>query len=398
MARAFDEFNLVRLLRTGELKLECSKVELTREDGGDSFSYRGPGCVWQNAEGQLRFKVYPTAVETPASELPAACVGTAGQLVPDDRYFSFASVDVLGRRWTSRRILPEFVCSNDTIIAVEGLLRELVTRDEREVSFRGGLFDLHYFEELDLPCNANTSEYRDTGDGPQLCEVRWDLVKLDLAGCKIAIFKQTGEFTVRISSDEELPINVDTRVTEALQFALARSLQCRAIEHTFDNKSVLRLISRHRVSPRTQFPPPIALSSLAGHEELWRLFERYLQYILKYDNADWHPCSIYLHTAREASANSFEAAALGLAVAVEGLTKALFPPCPDRTPAYKSVVEDLTGYVDKWPGVGPKEIVDKVRARLPGLCKREFQTPSTLMLRATIYAWSPLDTGCLCVV
>ncbi|MBY9027747.1 hypothetical protein K7459_29255, partial [Pseudomonas fluorescens] len=52
----------------------------------------------------------------------------------------------------------------------------------------------------------------------------------------------------------------------------------------------------------------------------WRLFGVYLTYIVrqtKFEN--WNPCSGYVHNAQEASANSLDAWAIGLCVAVEGL-------------------------------------------------------------------------------
>jgi hypothetical protein len=61
----------------------------------------------------------------------------------------------------------------------------------------------------------------------------------------------------------------------------------------------------------------------------WRLFSLYLEHLCLYSGSGWHPCVLHLHNAIEASANSLDAARLGLCVAVEGLAK-LVPVAVDK--------------------------------------------------------------------
>jgi hypothetical protein len=71
----------------------------------------------------------------------------------------------------------------------------------------------------------------------------------------------------------------------------------------------------------------------------WRLFSLYLAYLCSYSRSGWHPCVIHLHNAIEASANSLDAARLGLCVAVEGLAKLVPVPADEEQ---KKAIKKLT--------------------------------------------------------
>ena len=70
-----------------------------------------------------------------------------------------------------------------------------------------------------------------------------------------------------------------------------------------------------------QLGPPISRGSAAFHDKSWDLFETYLVFVIRKTRfGNWNSCTGYLHMAQEASANSLDAWAVGLGVAVEGLS------------------------------------------------------------------------------
>ena len=116
--------------------------------------------------------------------------------------------------------------------------------------------------------------------------------------------------------------------------------------------------------------PPVSLNSVEAYRPLqcvWQLFDRYLQFVLPHPTQDWHPCSIFIHKAREASANSPDAYALGLTVAVEGLVNELYSHLGNPSQDFKSAVSKLKEFVATWAGIPGWEGNDSLRDRLPNL-------------------------------
>ena len=291
-------------------------------------------------------------------------LGTAGKLLSEDQYFRLAASDALGRRWVAEKIIPDTAHGTDGLISASGIIHSLTNVQEQPYS--AYYQELHFFEDIDFPCNANTSIYTDRGEGARLSQSSNDLVKLRSADCDIAIHKGNGVVTVKLDSSSPFPAHIETRIVEALQFVLGRSLWWRALKSIIGNEETITLVSPRPASPRTRLRPPIALWTMTGHQYVWQLFDLYLRYILQRSEPGWHPCSVHLHAACEASANSIEAYALGLAVAVEGITSALFPKCARYGRDYKSLVNNLCTYVSQWGLNASDAVVARVRDRIQG--------------------------------
>ena len=266
------------------------------------------------------------------------------------------------------RVLPASIrrAESGAVITTEGRVNSLVNVERLEVFFTTSGLKLHYFEDMDFPCNAPTSFYCDTGDGIESSGSANDHVKLSSAGCDIVIHRGDGFVTASVETGAVVPPELETRITEALQFVLARSLWCRAVECRVGSDRTTKLISARRLSADTRLPEPVKLATVAGHQDVWKLFDAYFRHILPHSRPGWHPCAIPLYSACEASANSIEAYALGLAVAVEGMTKALFAKSGRRDPGYKTVIGELCAYVDKWSPTCHPELVDELRRRFEG--------------------------------
>ena len=360
--------NDVELFRDGDLELDCSEMELVQDVAENPTLYRGPGYIRQDPEGQIRFKIYPTESRIPPPAGGDGVNGVEGTIIPAHQRFTLSATDVKGRKWVAERVLPASIrrAESGAIITAEGRIHSLVNVERLEYFFMTSGLKLHYFEEMDFPCNAPTSFYCDTGDGIESSGSSNDHVKLSSAGCDIIIHRGDGFVTASVETGAVVPPELETRFTEALQFVLARSLWCRAVEYRVGSDRTIKLISPRQVSAHTRLPEPIKLTTLAGHQDVWILFDAYFRYILQGNMPGWHPCAVHLYAACEASANSIEAYALGLAVAVEGMTKALFAKSGRRESSYKTVIGELCAYVGKWLPTCPPELVDELRGRLDG--------------------------------
>lgn len=75
-----------------------------------------------------------------------------------------------------------------------------------------------------------------------------------------------------------------------------------------------------QVSLRPHFRPPIAVTVGAYRTHGWKLFSAYLAYVFKNTQYTyWNPLAYHLHNARESSANSVDAWAIGVSVALEAV-------------------------------------------------------------------------------
>lgn len=275
--------------------LELSLVQ--NKAGNEAIAYRGKGYVQQTADDVLVFKLY--ANETLNSDFVSSfnsLNGTkSGELYSDDSYFTLKGVASDGGVWRAEQVLPGRDWHNEHANPiVHGKLSSITGGDWRSDP---RYLSMHFFEKADVPMLIRE-------------------VKFTAANCEFHVESGDDSFIVRATSDATLPEHFATRVEEALRFLLAQSVTPRAIVQP---RGIV-LTSATLQSPIVRLGPPISRGSAAFHDKSWELFGTYLAYVIekaKFEN--WHACTGYLHTAHEASANSLDAWAMGLGVAVEGL-------------------------------------------------------------------------------
>src|SRR5262249_42590215 len=152
---------------------------------------------------------------------------------------------------------------------------------------------------------------------------------------------------------------------EALRFALAKPLSWTALELHEGGQHTVR-VGYVRPDLKTVQWPPAVQGFLERRAYTWLLFTKYLAFVLPHGKETVHPCTFHLPSVMKASGISIEAEALALGVAVEGLTKCLFPDLGQPSDALKKAVDAIGKHALKWEGfVGPPEVV-KLRERLSG--------------------------------
>jgi hypothetical protein len=181
---------------------------------------------------------------------------------------------------------------------------------------------LHYFDKADIPCMINRATFA-------ACGLDFDIQKAE------------DSFTIQVKSTETLPENLEVKIEESLRFLLAQTVSVRAIEGP---NQKLQLYSRYPSANRTHLAPPISRGGPAFNNHSWELLEDYLAYVSSEGGPYWHTCSNHLHNACEASANSLDAWAIGLGVAVEGLAN-LLP--KELNPTEMTQLEDLKTFINQ---------------------------------------------------
>jgi hypothetical protein len=159
---------------------------------------------------------------------------------------------------------------------------------------------LHFFSSALVAC-TDISVVEATG-GSTLTR---DHARFQALGCNFLVKPDANEIVVEVVSDQTLPPFFETRITEALQFVLARSLQPHIIVREETGRERLELYSAMRQSKRTLLELPLADGYEGFQECFWILFSRYLEYVNANSSSKyWHACSYHLHNACEANANS----------------------------------------------------------------------------------------------
>jgi hypothetical protein len=289
---------IIEDFRQRKLQVDFLHMELVqKKEGADAIVYKGKGYIRQTEDDVLTFKLYADEAEN--TNMMASFNSwndiVPGTLYDNSAYFTLRALATDGIHWGAEHVLPEcdWLGGHDKPV-VQGKLNSCV-RGEAPKEPRG--LALHFFEKADVPCLISEENFT-------------------AQGCAFQVKKGEESFVVRARSDEALPEHFDTRVEETLRFLLAQSVVARVRMHG----SRLELHSGSRLTHGTRLGPPISRGSQAFMGNSWQLFDCYLGYILRETNGPyWNPCSNHLHNALEASANSMDAWAIGLGVAVEGV-------------------------------------------------------------------------------
>jgi hypothetical protein len=137
-----------------------------------------------------------------------------------------------------------------------------------------------------------------------------------------------GDTAVEVTADTEFPPAFDLRIQEAVQYITGKSAIWRARLETYQGMFILELASPRLKASHTQFKPPISRGSPEFHRHIWPLFEKFLTYVIANTEADgddrhWNSIAYHLYMARESTAASIDAWAVGVSVAVEALVSVI---------------------------------------------------------------------------
>ncbi|MET4356425.1 hypothetical protein ABIC08_006388 [Bradyrhizobium sp. RT9b] len=314
---------LIENFRQRKLQVDLLQMELTQnKEGSTAIVYTGKGYIRQTEDDVLTFKLY--ADEAKNTNMAASFNSwndiVPGQVYDESAYYTLRAIASDGETWAAEQVLPQcdWLGWHDKPVVygkLNSCVRGVPPKEPRGLA-------LHFFERTDLPCLINEANF-------------------SAQGCTFQVTKDDEGFVVRAKSEQALPAYFDTRVEEALRFLLAQSVVARARVQGMQ----VDLTSATQRSLRTRLGPPISRGSEAFMNSSWQLFDSYLGYILRETKSPyWNTCSNHLHNALEASANSMDAWAIGLGVAVEGVVGLLPYALPKEQ---KAKMKELQKFITK---------------------------------------------------
>src|SRR5258708_2694050 len=313
--------SLIVAHKDGRLDIECAEMSLRQRTGTNPISFRGTGRIRQSSEGVLEFELRAneyknTDMVSYFNEFMSVKPGT---LIDEKRYYDLHVRGADGLGWVAERIRinPNWPGS-DGSPTITGQLSVLTT--SQAGTGPGHWLQIHFFEDVEVPTIMGS-------------------YKFSAIDSDFTVQKHDHEFVVEVHSPTPLGENLYLRIQEALMFLLAQSVKWRAIVTHDGSRQRLELGSAVPRSLHTRIDPPIARPHHAHLLDLWNMFSRYLEYVVKTTpHPHWSRCSYDLLNAREASTNSIDAWSIGLGVAVEGIASNIRV---EKTRAEKKLLANL---------------------------------------------------------
>jgi len=354
----------IEQLAKGSFELDCLQMKLAPSAQQEGPQHEGRGYIRQNQSGKLSFKLYSqTAI--PAEDV-LKHVFSQGlrpwQLVPQSKQYSLNAVDSRNRCWTAAHIWPLSMLFSGRVVT--GFLPELTASFPAKAT-RAALL-LEFFDDVEPPFTHGTKIVRQVAGEKTL--VRWTLEVATLSACGY-------DFTFTRKGPEQLGVEItpqqgglaphlSLRVVEALQFVLAKPLQWSVLQAVEPGEeSIIRIRPTPRDNARFRVPPPLELNTRqAWKGDSWKMFEKYLAYILPHNRPTWHPLSVQLHGVLEAGQSSLPALALGAGVAVDGVLKVCFREIGTPAEEERRAVHDLLSHINEWAGL--QRIKDRARGAI----------------------------------
>jgi hypothetical protein len=301
-------------LYRGDLRIDCCRITLTQNTLNGPLVFSGDGYIYQLADGAIRFHMF-ARFEEDSQAAALLHISLRTHLLAKENYFSFEAVAYGGDIWTCDAVRAEPNMYERDLI-VKGGLYEIRRTEEGPNGESPFFLQVQIFQKLNLQHTAFVETVHGFGNSH---ERRLSRYSSSLGACEARSLED--RVLWHVSSQTELPDNLHDLVIASFEFLTAKTVAPRVIEYHRRSTKTLRLLSPRLVSSRTRLRRPISAHHLLDYEMPWRLFSLYLEYLCGYPGTGWHPCVLHLHNAIEASANSLDAARLGLCVAVEGLAK-----------------------------------------------------------------------------
>lgn len=401
----------VTTLRDGSFRLHSLDIQL--ESRSAKFpSFRGAGAIRQNASGQLIFELYDTNANPTFGRQPGE--GAPGGLVPNDHYYRLTAVDQLGRRWTADRILPRYSVggagsATGAGSVCGGWIPEMSCPEEGSFPhalrlFLPGSFEIpvsHLTEEVKVrsPLGPPRTRLMRPPSEDEREEVEHSSIinvwKLDLANFDITVeLSNAGLDVIAAPKGQELPVGLDTRIEETLCFVLAHPCRWLLKMERRGGAGTTCIRSRSTRDFKSDIRPPVDWDYIPS-DDVAMLFQQYLAYIQPYNEPRYHPTSVNVLQVLRASAQTIEAEALALAVAIESLLNREYSECGIPGPELLGEVARLETLISE------SNLSDNTKARAlgaisrlksanPGSCLRQMTNVSSHVTMDLVAAWDKI--------
>ncbi|MCY3022272.1 MAG: hypothetical protein NTW87_24945 [Planctomycetota bacterium] len=316
----------LKILAQGKLEWPMASIKLSEPRlGAAQETYSGNGWVRQKDDGSLEFRMFVS--ERSGTTQPR--FGKAGVIIGEEHYYALEATHMDGEIWHCPRVLPTPHQYNQSLL-VEGQIDTLSQEHKTEPgpADKAAYLKMVFLTPIEsFPWNRPRrlvthidGEYQHESSSMSVakfeaCNCSFKLEKIESIGVELVVTGAT------IEQNPFFPM----RVVEALQFILGREMHWNWLQvWTATRYGAYLNGRRHSQSSRL---PPLSLSFGTCHQDVFRIFEDYLKYVLLFDKERVHRVSEILCGIHRAQDASIDAWALTVSVAAEAL---LMESCPLR--------------------------------------------------------------------
>lgn len=320
----------------GVFRIDCGRIVLHVRDGKPPIA-EGPGEIWQDEDGRLRYKIFVNQAAYFAIVAFISRLREIGSIIPDEDFLTLESQSYSLPVWVSPRVLPSL--SGGLLVGglATGELHDLfyttsIAHDKDTCGIA-----VRIKGRLNFPCNQGTETVVRVGGKDRATTNALNAAFFEVENFKFELLQESEHtvFSLRLPASEMTP-HTHLRMIEALQFVLGRELSMMSTEIVSMGQHETRL-----VSPRNgegHIPPPLQFRNIDEGGNIWRMLCDYFMFIRTFDEPRWHPLSRHIGSVIEASTASINAQALALAVAIEGLAADCFQ---DLAPSDPQLLADI---------------------------------------------------------
>jgi hypothetical protein len=318
---------LINRYRKKALCLEFKEIKLTQLGDGSNRIFVGPGLIEQNGDGALTYKIFYNSGFSLDKFFDHFNNLTIGKLIPENQYYSFEGIDIYGRKWISEKIAIDFHTSEDFTVIHENIhnISTTTTLPLIEGSERSGQFHQVWIpKKIRLPSNLSTSIKHFVGDDEMKSSISRSAAEYKNSFLRILLFHDEDWLVIQIKVGEDnfYPFVLE-RVLSAIQYILAEPMNWVIYEKRKKCLCTLSLVPFKEKHKKSRFHEPI-LGVHSNENDIWKLFDKYLNHIIQYDNDPKDPISGIISKCLHASQGSFDAFSLTLSLAVEEILNIAF--------------------------------------------------------------------------
>lgn len=314
-------------LKNGTWELDCPKMTLCKNSKKDVDVYKGGGYIRREPDGGLRFKLYSERQLDIARVLNTP--GISGKLIDDQEYYELSATDAKGRIWKSDHILPEpSGCAGETGVVVYGKLWSLAYTSQNRVasSHKHNSLNIIFFHNFKVPCNTGTKTSVTIGGKIRKQNSSLDTAQFNSCGCEFEIKNENEMVALNVFSKNTLPPNLEIRAVESLQFVMGIPLEWVVMQKTENNVETIYINRVSTNQKKAKIGPPINPKDLRNTTFVWKLYDKYLNYIIKYEEKHkYHPISVFVAKVLRGSEGSIDPMMLTLGIAIEGVLRKAYP-------------------------------------------------------------------------
>jgi hypothetical protein len=374
-------------LRNGSWELDCSLIRL-RPNSPDQEAFEGPGYIKNTSDGQILFKLYSSKPLKPGLELKWSKKRPRGKLIPDELQYTLSATDIEGRHWEAEKILPYrsgFVSAENNTICGD-IPFELRHIKKTKYILANACISMSFFHLVDRYIPRNIITKTDiTIEEQDLTANPWgaNIAKFSSCDCNFTISQGRKDGTINLSiesNQEKFPEGIEHKAIETLQFILAHPLCWTVLEQNENGVETVIINGQTKKELTYRIYVPVHEFIDRKGEYLWKLFDKYLSYILKYKGkTKWHPMSIFIYRVILSSAAYLETFALETAVAIEGLLLTEFKALASPTVEFVTRLSKVSEFINTTSGVD-----DTLKLRICGAIADMKKSRATDKLRALV--------------